>query len=512
MIYLIEMQALNNASPREVVTLRFCTGHGYITRPTETPASTPYYPYILQPGLTKVTCFSDRTTSGQNVISRGEIVLVNNDGELDYLHEYDFAGRTCLIYRGEESAAYPSGFALLETQILEQPDLSFGEIIFPLRDKSKLLDIPLQYDKYAGTNILPNGLEGDISLAGKPKPLCFGQVLNCSVPCVNTSRLIYQCHDGVVNSSDLVVKDMGVLLIRGYDYTSISDMETNAPSAGECRWYLANGYFRLGSMPVGTITANFSVGTTAQSTAAQITKAIMLRSGGAIVSSDISAADVTALDSANSSILGIWVSEETQRRELVSQILDTVGAWWGADQYGLFRMQRWELPSGTPVATLGYNNIEDSMTRLPSNDNGQGVAAGKISIQYDKNYTVQGDTELAGSVSLAYKTWAANEYRIANVLISQPNVLAPPELTFVSNFVLCSDALTESNRRAALYGVERVFYSVTVIDPDIFPLISQGKCVLLQIPRFGMNTGKLFRIAAYQADYESDTVELTLWG
>jgi len=555
-IYLIEMSALNTATST-VETLRWCTGLGFITAPSDTPANTPYYPIILQPGLMKVTCFSERTTSGQNVMTRGEITGINIDSDLDYLHGYDFAGRSCTIRRGPETGAYPAAFPILETHVMEQPDFNFEEAVFPLRDKSKLLDITLQSTKYAGSNVLPAGVEGTSDLAGRVKPLGYGTCKNVTPPCVNTSKLIYQVNDGAILTTGRAVRDKGVVLTAGSDYSSQADMEANAPAAGQVRWYPAGGYFRLGSAAAGQITADFVVGaTSANRTTAQIVKTIMLRTGSAITAGEISSADVTALDTDNGAEIGIWINEDRQRRDIVSALLDGVGAWWGADQFGIFRMQRWEVPAleynlvddnqyrawypdvdaaviaGTypnglahyinngmaegrtwpGLAVLDYNNIEDSVQRSSSRDAGNGVPAGKVIVNYDKNNTVQKDSDLAGAVTTSDRNWLSEEYRKVSISISQPLVVSPPELTYISHFVNEADATAEANRRATLYGTERTFYTCNLIDPELFSQIIQGGLVVLKIPRFELDNGKLFRIAGYQPDYESDQIELTLWG
>lgn len=77
-------------------------------------------------------------------------------------------------------------------------------------------------------------IEGDDSIKGKPRPLCFGKVKNIQPVLVNPSRLIYQVADSPVASVD-AVRDRGVAL-------AVGDVSWNDLSIGfnrephGCRW------------------------------------------------------------------------------------------------------------------------------------------------------------------------------------------------------------------------------------------------------------------------------------
>src|SRR5574340_223539 len=128
---------------------------------------------------------------------------------------------------------------------------SWKEIAIRIKNRQLELNTPIQTTKYAGTNSLPDGLEGVSDIQGKSKPLLFGQCKNITPVLVNTSRLIYQVNDGAIITTNAAVYDNGVALTKGADYASQADMETNAPAAGAFRLWLAGGYFRLGSTPAG---------------------------------------------------------------------------------------------------------------------------------------------------------------------------------------------------------------------------------------------------------------------
>ena len=91
----------------------------------------------------------------------------------------------------------------------------------------------------------------------------------------------------------------------------------------------------------------------------------LLTGPAGIAAGDVAAADVTALDSANAAELGLWIDGETQVRQALDRVLQSVGAYWYVDRGGDFRMRQLAAPSGTPVANL---RIDDGDTAFTADD------------------------------------------------------------------------------------------------------------------------------------------------
>lgn len=217
-LYLAEIEVYD-LDTKTVTTLRYASGQGHVTTPSETPASTLYDARIAQAVNIPRHLFADGKLSGRSRVSYGDLVLQNADGALDGLLAYAMAGRPVTIRRGVPGAAYPSGFTTLFVGTVEQAEAQGDTLLIKMRDKQADLLVPLQTNQYGGTNVLPDGLDGvPDDLAGKRKPLCFGQVFNAPIPSVNTARLIYQVSDGLVNSVDAVY-DAGVPLLAGFPMT-----------------------------------------------------------------------------------------------------------------------------------------------------------------------------------------------------------------------------------------------------------------------------------------------------
>lgn len=510
-IYLIDIVAAVD-SAGTTTTLRYCSGDGFTTKPSETPANTFYDPRVKQPALMTRNIYSSGTTTGQSSVGYGEVVLVNTDGGLDALIDYGFDGRAITIRYGLDNAAYPSGFTTVFTGTMEQADFRWKEISINIKDRqAEFASKKLQTSKYAGDNALPNGLEGvEGDIKARPKPVCYGKVYNVQPPMVNTSRLIYQVNDGAVSSVDKVY-DRGVALTKEADYTSQSDMETNMPSAGAFRVWPGGGYFRLGSSAVGTLTADVVQGAAASNrTVAQIIKTVSIDRGG-VASGDVVSADVTALDTANSAEVGIWVDSESDISSVLDELANSIGAWWGFDNTGKLRMVRLSSPSGSPVITLTKTDIID-IDRSGTSDAGRGVPAYSCKLFYKKLYTTQ-DTDLAGSVTDARRNEIKVEYRETvskDDTVKNKHPLAP-ELEFHTLLIDASAASTEAARLLAIYKVRRDVVTCQIRTETLLNL-NLGDVVSVLIDRFGYNAGKLFKIIGIETDYKRNEIKLTLWG
>lgn len=102
---------------------------------------------------------------------------------------------------------------------MQNPDVTPDLVLIKLRDLPQEMAVPVQTTKYAGSGTL----EGGDDLTGKPKPLCFGKVLNVAPPMVDSTKLIFQVHDGALASLD-AVRDRGVALVSqvGPSWTHIT--------------------------------------------------------------------------------------------------------------------------------------------------------------------------------------------------------------------------------------------------------------------------------------------------
>jgi len=453
-IYLVEVTAYDPGTSGTTI-LRYTTGRdGFTTRPGDTPANTYYEPRVNNPGNFQRTMFGNLTTAGSSASSYGEVVLNNKDGALDGLLYYGFDGRRVAILAGPRTGSY-ADFVPVMVGTMQQVLPNWSEVTIQFRDRAAELKTAFQPTKYAGDNALPAGLEGvGTDLKGKPKPRLLGKVYNVAPPCVNTSRLIYQVNNG--SMADIPnVYDKGAALTRGTDYTSQTDMETTAPAAGQYRCWLAGGYFRLGASPAGQITADGI-----QGNSSSVVSLIQIVIEEKIATSDISYSDLSRLQSTNWAEVGIYVDTETTSAAVLDELAGSVGAWWGFDNTGMFRIQRLDAPSASGEVTTITDIL--SLQRMPTNDIGQGVPVWKVNLSYQKNYTVQ--TDVATSVTDARKAWLKEQYRVSSASSSAVlnQFLLAGELSVDTLLVSDVAAEVEAARRLSLYGARRDAFRVDI--------------------------------------------------
>lgn len=516
LIYLFDVTAAVDAAGAQT-TFGFSTGTGY-----NHPSALRYYdPRIIQPANFRRDLFTDGRTFGASRTSYGLVDIANPDGLYDALFGYGF-GLAAVLRLGDERDDV-ANFVTVQAGIVEQALFDFGKISFRFRDRQTELDLPYQATKFAGTNSGATGQEGTPDdLKGQPKPRTIGKVFNVRPPQVNTSQYIFQVHDGAVSDVPAAY-NAGAALSKGADYTNLADMTTNAPAGGGYRVLKSAGMYRVGTAPTGATCDVIAGATSADRTVAQSVKAELTRAG--VVAGSIASADVTALDSANSAEIGLFVAEETTFKVVIDQLLGSIGAWCVPDRSGVYRMGRIAAPSGTPVATLKRLHRGDASTatdgdilaieRVASNDPGRGVPAAGVNLSWYRNFTVQTGGDLAGSVTVARQEFLKNEWRIsaaedASIRLQFPQA---PSFDITTLLVVDADADAERDRLLALYKVRRDRLRVKIkFGVSMIGLVDLGAIVRLQISRFGYDAGKLFVLLGIEYDMKNDVADLEIWG
>lgn len=515
-LYLAELDAydLDTGSLR---VLRYSWGQGFTTGGADTPAHTLYDPVIEQPVELTRAIFSPGTTEGRSRVGFGDLVLLNPDGELDPILRYAIDGRRVVIRRAPVGTALLADFAVVFLGTCDRVEYDATRITVKLRDRQAALALPLQANRYGGTNVLPAGLDGVASdLQGKPKPLVFGSVSNIELPCVNTARLIYQAHDGALSSVDGVY-DRGVALEAGAPYATLAALQDDAgaPAPGTYRAFLGGGYVRLGASPVGQVTADVTQGTGPTQTAAGLFVAMLTRMG--VDGADIRADDLTTLDAQQPAPLGVAFLEPITAADAVDQVANAVGAWWGVTAAGTYRIARLRRPTGDVAETFTPDDLIGPPRSISTADAERGMPAWAVSVRYAQNYTVQSD--VAFGVSDARRALLAEpwrEVRAEEPAVRDAHVLAV-DLTYDTLFRSEADARKEAERRLRLRGIRRHRFDITVLFDERTASLDLGDVVGLRHPRFGLTVagdeiGQKFVVLGVAPDAKAGRVTLTLWG
>lgn len=535
LITLVEIDALNKAT-NTVETLRFCDGLAYRLRPSENPANALYRPFLADAGWSRVDIYSRPGDYGH--VTLGQIVLNDASGELGaQLINYAFDGRRIVQRVGIRGAIYPDSYTtVLNGTQAGQPSFNYGKIVVRPADLTAALGKPLQTQRYAGSNVLPAGMEGVDDIKGRVKPIVLALASNMSPVLVNTSKLIYQVSISVsttLTHSVTAVRDKGVPLTADAAYASVADLldDTKAPAAGHYRVLSTTSdgcYVRLGSSPVGQLTLDAAFGATADRSHAQVW-ARVLQFFGNLDAASISAADVMAMDAAIPGEIEYALFEEVQIDNALREVANSSGASWYGDPTGVHRLQAWSAPSGSPVDTITALRTE-SMDIIDSVGNGAQAPAYLVTVSFGRNWTVQADSYLGGDktnpatdtvrapggrAGLVARNWLNTEFRSvsssdASVKAVHTNAI---ELQLQSLLSKQSDAQTFSDALLAMYKVDRHMMTLTAwLSPTQLNTVRTGTVVTIKEARWGYDTGRLMRVAGIQPDLETGKTILNCWG
>lgn len=504
-------------------TLRYSTSRGFITKPSETPANAVFLPRVNNPGNFEQYIYRNGTTYGRSEVGYGVVILNNGDSSLDALLQYGFDGRILTIRRGEDTGDYPGDFITVFSGTMQQAEFGWSDITLRLRDRqAEVANKPIQTVRFAGTNSLPNGVEGVATdLKGKPKPLLYGKVENISPPLVNTSKLTYQISEKQINSIQ-AVRDQGVAISAGSSHASLTLLQAATPGAGTYDYYLGSGsdgaYFRLGSSPAGQITCDATQGANAAArTVAQLVNTI-LQEPGDVDSGDIDSTSVTALDSANNAVVGVWIGTEDRTvGDVIDDLCASIGAFWSITRDGDFTVGRLELAGGSPDDTLEEWKIIDdgngAVQRISTNDAANGLPINQLNLAYRKNYTPQDGGNLAGAVSIVDRNFYKEAYR--NVTAADSAVLTKhplsEQLIVTTLLTDATDAQDEADRLLVLYKTRRDYLQV-VVDSGYTGGLNLNDVVEMDVERFDWAAGKSFRVLGITEDFATEKTTLSLWG
>lgn len=463
--------------------------------------------------------FKEGTTAGRSEISLSTIVIHNADRAFDLLTEYDC--RRAVIRCGLESATAYADHAVVASGVIEHmPRFAKPTIEFVMSGARDLLKFPLQQNKYGGTNVLPDGVDGTSDIEGREKPWCFGQCPQVPGVCVNTMKLIYQFHDGALDQL-LHVYDNGIELTFNGLYASQAELENDAlqPLPGHWKVWLGGGMARVRSQPVGQITGDVTVGATAADrTRAKAMRAVWEKAG--YIADDMLLADLVQKDLDDPYEVQLCVLDN-RTGEAVCDAIAAPDSWWGPNKDGLLRFATIAKPNAVPLVTFTESSIfKDQIVMEPADDPERGRPLKKQTFEYAKIHFVN-KTPSAG-VDAAFREFLGQEYR----KVTTPDVDAVAIGTVYANaatrtiptlYASEAGARAALTREFSLRKVERYRFTITVHYTQLHASIDLGDIVGLNYPGFGLklfgNTlGRAFLVIGVQPNAKARTIALTLWG
>jgi|GEM_PF-701425 len=515
--HLIELDCWDKQA-EALTTLHFAS-IGFTTLPTDPVPNVHYLERAKVPGDYSRSLFSNGTTYGQISVGAGYIEIVGNDGALDDLRaRYAFDGYALRIKTIPRLRPRYADAVTIFAGTVEQLEMGWDKVTVRIRDRLAELDVEHQDVLYAGTTISGgmNEAEGTPDdLKGKGKELAYGAPLMVPAVAANPFDNIFGLGaDGFEAVGE--VRDRGVALIAtGTDYPSVATLRAASIPAGRYATAKALGLIRTGSKPAGQLTARpVEKVNAAERTAAQIARRMLLRQGF-VEGQHFLASDIVALDALNPARIGYWMPPEDQTTLLALQrVLGSIGASIVPDRLGVFRVMRFGEPSGYPIVILTTAEIlEGSINLLATGDEGRGVPAWRITVQYARNWYPMDRDNLDVDAPEAFKAFASSEWRsaVAEATAVKAVHRLASDLTFETYLTEEADAQAEAERLLALHAVPRERFQVKVRSFYV-DRVELGSVVRLQLGRFGLSAGKDFVVIGISENFASGNTTLDLWG
>jgi hypothetical protein len=509
-VILIEAIAATDAAG-STETLRLSDGP-FVTSPADSPANAAFHAALIDPGRIGHSAYSDGRTGGATRLEAGEILVTNPDGRFDAWLERSFDGRPVTIREGAPGGAYPGDYPIIFRGTIDAASGDLARLALRLRDGLQVFETPHLTAKFAGDNVLPEGLQGTAEdIKGRIIPRIYGRVLNAPGVCVNTSKLTFKVNDGP--ASIQAVYDQGQARVFDQDYATAAALQAAVLTPEEAKYStcVAAGLFRLHDAAFGEVTVDCAVGaTSADRTIAQVMKRIAVAAGHPAAA--VSAEDVAALDAAFPAEVGLLVDSEAPTLSLLDQVAASGGVQYRIDQEGVFRLGRLTPPTGTPVVTLGARQIL-KLARRPARDRARPTWS--TSVRYGRNWTVQA-SGLAGAVAADRRAFLAEAFRTtapAEDAGVKAMWLQAEAFTVETLLLSAADAATERDRLQAMHRAPRAFFDVTVKSKLIARFgLQLLDLVGLQLPRFSLDAGKVFRLVGIRHELAKGQTLLTVWG
>lgn len=449
----------------------------------------------------------------------GELEIVDPEGEdnLDTLLDLGWEGAAIELRRGVPGTPYRTwGTIARLTAAGLVGDIQSKRL--RLRDLSWLLQAAeLHGDRYGGTG----GADGDATLAGILKPYAVGYVFNLTPVMINATALIGQVSRSSVAAISAIY-DGRAPLTPGADYPTYPALAAAAAAPGSYATCLAQGLYRLGSTPVYGITCDVvgdadTIGSLPGPTSRGRIVRRIATGLGTVRFSDSEQIDCTAFqdfENKQPAPVGFYWDgrSEISKAAAIAEVMAGVCGWWLVRPNGQLSIGQAEDPAYGATLTLSYPGTESGECRL-----GEPVITDTLAprratfIGFQRNYTIQQQNQLAGSVSqvdaLLYSQptryvggtdlWRANSYPTSQAVY------------LLANYRDEADARAEYERQQLLFSVARTRYAVPVAMDPHADVVGQ-RAQIANLNRLGWGASKA--LLACGIEVAGNAVTLHFWG
>jgi len=445
----------------------------YVSSLAFNDAGTVYLP-VLDPESVN---YDVNFTNGR-FLTIGNISLFNLDGYLDSWLDDIWTNRAIDIYFGDVRWPKADFIQLLSGTIrdIDSQDNETLDLVF--KDKLERLNMALTDEKLGGSTNNKDRL----------LPTLFGEGHNLSPLFSDPTILEHTINNGEIERI-IEVRDNG---------QPVSITED-----------LPNGLFELNQQSFGKVTVDAQgdkFGGIYRKTIADIIERIVTGFGLAanrFTAGDIDSANFSAFNAANQQPVGIYAESKENILNIISDLADSIGAKPIITPLGKMQLFQLTLPPPSTTRTITTQDIEDDSLHIVSRTEVRGA----VKIGYALNWTVQKNLETV--IPDKHKeTFERDFYTVvAENATTKADYRLDAEPTQRNTYLLVeADALAEANRELTMAEVPRVTYGFTGLS-TLFDL-EFGQGVILEHPRFGLDSGKEGVVVRIAPDFENMTSEI----
>jgi hypothetical protein len=518
-VYLFEVDVWNGTS----VETWYLSTKTKSTGPSDTPPNAAYRGLIMDAGqIDRQINFSAGAVSpGFSPASfRVDNLRNNMNLLLDPDNNYSVDGREFRLKQLSSISLPVSSATMLARGTMRGVDASdaLRSVQFLGSDQLALLDKPLLTQKYAGTTLAAGPTaEGDESLTGQFKPLLLGgPCLNVTPKIVNRFDLIYQLSYAPLNT--IVAYDGGLPLVNVGDRPSLAALNAVTMVPGQFATCLTLGCFRLGGSPERAVTAD---GAQVFASASQTVQTMMSIFG--VSPSVIDAASFAAFHTAYPGQVAIWIDSDASLLSLIGTVAGSSLGTVIPTDLGIYQALYMTDPSlRTPSDTYSLRDIgvdgSSFAYLLGSNDDGTGIPAWRVTVNYSKNWTVMSGGDLLGLVDAATRSRLTNPLGVLqaapstaqNAAILTAHPLAN-DIKIETVLVNQNDAEEQAKIRFGLVGRKRAKLVTPINFDRAAPAI--GSVVRLKDTTHPLlSVGRNYLVLGRKDDMTKRTRYLKLWG
>ncbi|WP_434619180.1 hypothetical protein [Azospirillum sp. B2RO_4] len=484
----------------------FFSDVGFTSEPADSPSNTYFVRRIETPLQVSRSLFDGTAVGGFSETSFGSATLGNDDGALDWLADLDWDGRLVEILYTPKERPTLADFGVLFSGAAEQ--MVLGDAIeIQLRDLLVLLDVPASRGQFGGTG----GIDGTAELKGRDKPWLIGRRRQIEPVLIDAANNVYMV-DPLGFSTLLAARDKGVAYPAPVgDYASYAALVAAPLTGDDVATAKAAGLIRLGQEPDGRFTVDAEGVKVSGAWIYRFADLVqhLVTSMTTVTGAGLLDASFTAFNLLQPAVLGYWCdgSSVPKVRDVVDQLADSVGAFWGFGEDRLLSLGRYDGPAMVADFAFGERDIIELTPRS--------VARRMKSLKL--GYRPFGVTFTASdldqvNVAAADAEAFQAEYRwtaVATDAAAAAASLLATEDEGKTLFDAEADAVTERDRRLVLYAAKRKAFDVTV---PLTPGLTVGHTVALTDPRYGLAGGWRGVALEIERNADDENMKLTVLG